>query len=189
MTAAHAYTIGKAESPACQCGAEVESVRHLIFECPLRGPCPVEILSWKDRPRCFSMACLCPLKADRHEVSLWRLLCRRAIHVLSTTVSATPDIDWKGHIPLPDVTGQQVYCIRCLVSRKALDAKHIAAKPCVGDAWGAPVCEGDYVVSRGHCFRLVFRPWKNNVRRPSLACAKCLCWQWPAYSAARACPF
>ena len=75
MTAAHAFTIGKAESPRCSCGAEKETVFHLVFECALRTPCPVELLPWKDKEPCYSHALLWPT-----------LHLKRRLHTMETPV-------------------------------------------------------------------------------------------------------
>ena len=119
MTSAHAYAIGKAETPHCQCGHEQQTVKHLIFQCPLKGECPVEIQAWEQKDNCVSMACLCPPKADKENVALWRCLCTRAIQVLSALEKPTETMDWKGHLPFSDLSGRQVYCARCLITRRA----------------------------------------------------------------------
>ena len=187
MTASHAYTVGKADSPDCQCGHDRETVHHLVFDCPLRPSCPLELSPWKHKAPCHSHALLCPFSITKDDCVLWMRLCRRAISLLSAKGDPQQDMDWKGHVVTHDLQEEYMYCTRCLVTRKAPDARHIAARPCDGDIWGCPLREGDYFRHRGHILRLTFRPWKRAARRPALHCVCCTFWNWPSYRIATPC--
>ena len=187
MTAAHAHTVGKSETPFCQCSEVRETVHHIVFQCPLRPPCPPNLLPWAERPAHQSHAFLCPLSCPKDVARTWQLVCKRAISLLSLHATVDAPIDWRGHIVHADSTGEYTYCINCLATRKSCDAKHIAAKPCPGCIWGGELVEGTYFLHHGHVLRMVFRPWKRAARRPALQCMKCAFWNWPSYRIGREC--
>ena len=179
MTASHAFTVGKADSPVCSCGQANETVSHLVFECPLQPACPIALAPWKERPSSQSGAFLCPMPRNRDDRDLWRMVCKRAISALSRLHPHEAELDWKGHIPLTDLRAEYVYCVRCLQCRKSKDAKHLAARECDGDLWGTPLSEGTYLKAANHVLRMNFRPWKRSARRPALQCVICDFWTWP----------
>ena len=179
MTASHAFTIGKADSPACRCGHPQETVYHLVFECPFQPACPIFLAPWKEREAYQSRAFLCPRSCSKDDRHLWRALCKRAISVLSSLHPHEEPVDWKGHEVVMDKLGEYAFCINCLSCRKARDAKHLAARECGGMLWGTPLAEGAYLRHSGHVLRLEFRDWKVAARRPALQCQLCDFWCGP----------
>ena len=188
MTASHAFTLGKVESPMCACGQDRETVNHLVFHCTMQPECPLHLRTWESRPPAHSCAFLCPLPCNKDDRDLWRLLCRRVVAVLSRLHPQEECFDWKGHVAAVDLRSEYVYCIRCLTCRKLKDAKHLAAKPCEGALWGHPIAAGEYLKSSGHTLRLNFRPWKVAARRPALQCILYNSGRWPPYAIPRSCP-
>ena len=165
----------------CDCGEPRQTVKHLAFECPLVSECPLEVSAWRHRHAAQSAAFLCPLPVNRDDRDVWRLACRRVIRVLSNLAVPEPVFDWRGHVVVPECQGEYVFCIHCLATRKAKDAKHLPAKVCPRELWGSPCAEGSYLRRLDHFFRLDFLPWKRASRRPGFTCVKCHLSTWPPY--------
>ena len=94
---------------------------------------------------------------------------------LSSQLGPHQNNPWIGGGILSRMTCNMSTCIAsgCLVTRKAVDAKHIASRECKGDLWGGTLSEGEYFCHKGHVLRLSFRPWKRAARRPALSCCRC----------------
>ena len=115
---------------------------------------------WRDAVPAQAVGLICPPSPTPEIRERWRLACKRAVQVLSTTPRPRQEEDWKGHEVLLDQTCQYAFCARCHVVRSAKDNRHIAVKPCIPKHDGALIVEGDYMVHNMNCYRLTFREWK-----------------------------
>ena len=84
------------ESPACECGEPVQSLRHVVWECPARPPPPVSLLWFSRLPPCLSVAHLLPLRADAAETKAWMQSCHRVADIL---MKRPPPQQDSQHIP------------------------------------------------------------------------------------------
>ena len=188
MTKSQHHKLDPSKSPECECGHGWQDVNHLVFHCPLHPTLPFELSTWITMPPAYSVALLAPLPATTQQKKTWPLLCDRAVKILSGTSVEEGTLDWKGHEVERDHDNEYAYCIRCFVTRRISDARHIAARPCKGLRMGVECCEGSYTGHKGHFLRLGFRAWKRAARRPAFTCAKCAAWSWPS-SRFSPCPF
>ena len=188
MTRAQHHKMDPTKSSECDCGHHYQDVHHLVFDCPLSPELPMELLPWAALPPAYSSALLAPFKATTEQRKIWPLLCDRAVRILSGNLLAPEALDWKGHLVTPDRDLEYSFCVRCFVTRKMADARHIAARPCKGLIMQVECSEGAYTAHKGHILRLLFKPWKRAARRPAFCCVKCDAWAWPS-SRFSPCPF
>ena len=179
LTAARKNRLDPSSDPSCSCGAESQTVHHLVFDCPHVSPPSQQIREWGLLPPAFSSALLCPLLPMPSQVATWREVCKRALATLTLRINASQRHDWRGHTPVIDASGQVAFCTRCYTSRKTRDQSFIASEPCRGPLLGAPCGEGDYIRMQGRILRCVMLPWKRASTRPGFMCVQCESGAWP----------
>ena len=188
LTKSHWHTIDKAIEPSCMCGAENQTLDHLLYWCPLLDPPPLDIQAWALRVPAESIALLCPPSADNSTLRTWKRVCLRAVQVVSGVPTPSPEVDWNGHVVHYDASASFVYCIRCHTMRKISDSKFLPVKPCEGEYAGYTATQGEYVRSHGHVLRLVMFPWRKTAVRLKWCCQKCPLAIWPhLFPPTRAC--
>ena len=60
------------ESASCACGAEQQTVSHLLWHCPLQPPAPMHIIYLQHLPPFRSVSHLLPLHAEQRDIRDWR---------------------------------------------------------------------------------------------------------------------
>ena len=178
MTAQRKHMLDPAVSEECQCGAECQSIEHLLYHCPLVSPPDDDMREWSRLPSAFSSALLCSWLFDPKQMEVWERMCKRAIMVLTQHVDIQREHNWKGHFVTFDSTLQVAFCVRCFVSRKVRDQLFVATMECTGDLMGNTLEEGAYMRYNLHLLRLTLRPWKRASLRPALTCIFCKRWAW-----------
>ena len=179
------------ESTECGCGWPDQTVKHLLWDCPLVAPPPLHLEYRRHLPPFQSVAHLLPLHADRHDVTLWRESCKRAIKVLSGKEQGREShqdvLQLNGHVLCASADGEYVFCGKCFIARRARDKKWICLKPCareeaehrtLGEEW-------EYL---GHSVCLTMDRWKICAQRPCFACAKCRQRVWATKGYREECP-
>ena len=139
---------------------------------------PLELLAWKSLPPAHSIA-LRLQDSSQDSKKLWKLACARAIRVLSKIPIPREEFDWRDHQVHGDEGGAYAYCIKCFVTRKTTDNRHIAARPFLGALLGWTCADGEYICVNNHRYRMHVRKWKRAGYRPAFACATCGFWAWP----------
>ena len=160
---------------------ENQTIDHLLFRCPLSGTVMPEEEAWASRQAAQTVALLCPREIDPDVKKVWRNLCFKVLHVLSSPlVSAPPVFDWKGHQVITILCERFSYCGVCHVIRKARDSKYIASRECARRG-EHPTWVGEYRWSAGHPVRCMLVKWKFALLRPKWVCACGVSW-WPESS-------
>ena len=177
MTASHKHRLDPSQPMGCTCGAERQTLQHLMYECPHQKPMPLELSAWQDRPPAQSVAQLYPETRDPETIATWKSACRRAIEVLTNEEQQQQEEEWNGHCVVLNESRDYAYCIHCHIVRRARDYRHIAVRVCAPTQEYACV-EGEYMRHKQHCYRLVFKNWKRTVKRPAYHCIACGAWSW-----------
>ena len=201
MTGDRKFRLMGAESGACKCGAQAETLEHLMWDCPMFATQrPLHLTWWSTLPNACVQTLLCPRSESNAFVRDWQSVCawalkalhlafraeRQEIEAHPTTPMAllqqvanseTPFCEVKGHCVVPMVQHGYVVCMRCYVARRARDAHYLGVRHCKL-AENPPACIGDYVVKQKHIARLYLDTWKRTSCRPRMQCVKCLAQQW-----------
>ena len=199
MTRAHRFTVGLSETPLCQCENESQSIAHLLFRCPLSPPPPLPLSPLRSLPTVSSQALLL-LQGSTQEVKrAWKCACKSICRILSSrdgglagrkAEPSTPLAlltNTKGHALCMDSTGTYAFCGRCFITRVKRDAHFILTKACLCPTFQI-ICEGDYLISRGHKIRMTMQGWKRASMRPSFGCLVCGFSVWATKGFSSWCP-
>ena len=104
LTKAHKNTIDATQDPACGCGAESQTIDHLLYHFPMvEQPDPPDNCLGREMPS--RVSCFVVPTLDQSALAVWRKVCFRAVSVVSSAPAPSPKVDWKGHIPHHDAFG------------------------------------------------------------------------------------
>ena len=183
MTKDKASKIGRG-SAVCECGAERQTMHHLLWMCPFSPPSPPCLARHSTLPPYRACALLLPKGADNREIAEWKRACARACAILTQNrrnprepVEPQQSRDLKGHAPCTSVDGLYVFCATCFISRRSRDLMWLRTKPC-SRAQHVPINLGESCVIKGHDATLVMKTWKRASQRPAWRCTKCHQERW-----------
>ena len=179
--------------PSCSCGAEVQTVEHILWSCPLSEVCPDYLAYRQELPSAFSVAHLLKWGADPCEVKHWTDSLFRAIRIVKSldTPSAPKSNRHRdhdhGHIIAVSEDGRYCYCARCYITRKARDRRWIIHRDCLKRD-SDPRREGDSLTCNGHEAVVSVVLWKLTALRPAFKCVKCSLQAWASAGFKQPCP-
>ena len=122
--------------PSCTCGADVQSLEHLLWSCPLSEPCPDYLKYRSELPPAYPVAHLLKWGADPCEVRHWTNSLFRAIRIVRDLATPSAPKSSKhrdhdhGHVLAVTEDGRYCYCAKCYVTRKSRDRRWIVYRDC-----------------------------------------------------------
>ena len=170
MTREKAAKLG-GESAECQCGSPVQSLEHLVWECPLSEPLPDSLEYFRSFPPARSVAHILMSDADSRDHADWKRLCRRTLRIilaLNKKEKAAPverkERDPRGHDVALTPDSLYSFCTRCFISRRIRDTSWILTRECTKKD-SEPANVGSERVIQGHACTLHIGTWKNASQR------------------------
>ena len=184
MTRVLRHKWNSTNSPTCPCGADWQSLTHLMWDCGLVRGRP-RLSEDPSLPMYRRASLLCEWGADSFALIEWKVSCKWAICVLNQAFSwedsrprVAPNLSiGRGHLLERSLDSKIVFCVKCHVSRVPDQYRHIASKPCKNpDA--STYREGDEKEEGAHKLSLVIKAWKVASARPAWVCVRCEKFRW-----------
>ena len=195
MVGARKQLITKEPHP-CRCGEPNQSLRHLLWECPLHlVPPSSDLWEWAGQENFMSVSHLLATGMSNKLVAIWTRSCLRLVHLLSAYNRERRDPEAgiggerraNGHDVVLTADSTYAYCAKCKIARRVTQAKWIFCKPCRA-VDEAPTYEGQEFSLMGHTGTMVMERWKVCGLRPKLRCKRCLSSVWATAGFSNRCP-
>ena len=185
MTRTKSALIGRCSEQGCVCGCELQTLRHILWECPLTEAAGEQIEFWSLLPPAQSVSHLLPHPATNKEIEAWKVSFKRAVRIIKKLARGTEQMTRReprprgarGHVTRISDDALYVFCGRCFISRRIRDLNWLFVKTseCAHEkAWAL----GETWTCQGHEAALKMAVWKTTAQRPRWECNHCTYKWW-----------
>ena len=146
MVGQHKQTLHPDQVFPCPCGEPIQSLSHLMWNCPLLEGRPDHLAYWSLLSKAETTALIPEEGRDAGYHRDWETICRWGAKVLSLPEKmkdsekhlepANRDLfpyTYRGHLIERTVSGAYAYCTKCFVARKLRDHHFIGVRRCVAE--------------------------------------------------------